>query len=140
MTTQKRTVRSILVAAVMVFCFYAGWIAYGVQHRDPPRMIFDFSKPFRVPPTHVPFSQRPTAKTDPFVVGDRIDIFARVENRLQPLVIDAIVMQQTKRDFGMLLPGDGIGLLSNAMNQDLQLVYRPTVAVSDPIALEPYAP
>ena len=69
-------------------------------------------------------------------MGDRIDIFVQLDGSLEPLIIDAVVTDQRKPNFGMLLPNGGYTLFDYARDNGLRLIYRHSIATTDPITLK----
>jgi hypothetical protein len=55
------------------------------------------------------------------------------------LILDAVVTHQTKTDFGMLLPYGGRDLLRHASDNGMCLIFRHSIAPSDPVAIAPAA-
>jgi len=136
-----KLIREALIVTGMVACsFFAGWWSYGQDFANSRRVDFDFTKPYLVPRSREPISTTPTPDTASFAVGDRIDIFVQRDDAVEPLIVDAVVTHQTKANFGMLLPYGGRDLLDYARDNGIRLIYRHSIATTDPITLEPYQP
>ncbi|WP_182868401.1 hypothetical protein [Stieleria mannarensis] len=136
-----KVIRHGVVFSGMIACsFVAGWWAHGHNFAKSRRIDFDFSKPYLIPIDRESASIAVSPASASFRVGDRIDIFAQVDDSLEPLILDAIVTRQTKTSFGMLLPSGGSALLAYARGNGLRLVYRLSKAPSDPVSLKQYQP
>lgn len=99
-------------------------------------MSFDFSQTYVIPQSHESTVLKTTPATDPYLVGDRIDILIRNNKKFEPLLLDAVVTQNGKGLFGMLVPKGGKDLLEDALKWRLALVYRRSIAVGGPLPVK----
>ena len=136
-----KAIRESVLAIGMVCCsFIAGWFAYGHDFANSRRIQFDFSQPYVVPTGHEPISTAQNPETASFLVGDRIDILVQIDDSFEPLILDAVVTDQTKTRFGMLLPHGGRELLGFARVNKLSLKFRISSAPIAPITIKPHRP
>ena len=134
-----RIVRDCLIITVMVGTSYqAGRWSYGERLASSQSVDFDFRRPFRIPSGYESVGFKPIPETAHLRVGDRVDIFLQEGDEISPIIVDALVTDQSKRNFGLLVPLGGRTILSQAREYQLKLIYRPSIAPRGAIELEAY--
>lgn len=114
---------------VVALAFGGGWIGHDRFHGDARRLA-DFTPQFFAPPGFADVSLRPTPHSLGLVIRERVDVLAKIDGQLQPLVFDALVTNNSTRGLRLLVSSGDRPIFDYARKHGITLHYRPTIVPS----------